>query len=34
MKILSALLLLLLFISACTKKDTGLGKDIIDPNAL
>ncbi len=34
MKILSALLLLLLFTSACTKKDTGLGKDIIDPNAL
>lgn len=34
MKTLSALLLLLFFTSACTKKDNGLGKDIIDPNAI
>jgi hypothetical protein len=34
MKTLSALLLLLLFSTACTKKDTGLGQEIIDPNAL
>jgi hypothetical protein len=34
MKSLSALLLLLLVATACNKKDTGLGKEIIDPNAL
>ena len=34
MKTLSALLLLLLFATACNKKDTGLGQEIIDPNAL
>ena len=34
MKTLSALLLLLLFSTACTKKNTGLGQEIIDPNAL
>jgi len=34
MKTLSALLLLLLVATACNKKDTGLGKEIIDPNAL
>ncbi|MDP4595766.1 MAG: DUF4270 domain-containing protein [Crocinitomicaceae bacterium] len=34
MKSLSALLLLLLVATACNKQDSGLGKDIIDPNAL
>ena len=34
MKSVSALLLLLLVATACNKKDTGLGKEIIDPNAL
>ena len=34
MKSLSALLLLLLVATACTKKDNGLGKEIIDPNAI
>ena len=34
MKTFSALLLLLLFSSACTKNDKGLGQEIIDPNAL
>jgi hypothetical protein len=34
MKTLSALLLLLLFSTACTKNDKGLGQEIIDPNAL
>lgn len=34
MKVLSALLLLLLISAACTKKNPGLGKDIIDPDVL
>jgi len=34
MKIISALLLSLLVATACTKKDAGLGKEIIDPDAL
>ena len=34
MKFLSALLLLLLVATACNKQDSGLGKEIIDPNAL
>lgn len=34
MKVLSVLFLLLLLSTACNKKDTGLGKDIIDPNAI
>ncbi|MEN9422186.1 MAG: hypothetical protein RLZZ107_1667, partial [Bacteroidota bacterium] len=34
MKAISALAILLLFVTACTKKNPNLGKDIIDPNAL
>jgi hypothetical protein len=34
MKAISALAILLLFVTACTKNNPNLGKDIIDPNAL
>lgn len=34
MKIFSTLLLMLLVAAACNKKDTGLGKEIIDPDAI
>jgi hypothetical protein len=34
MKAISTLAILLLFVTACTKKNPNLGKDIIDPNAL
>lgn len=34
MKILSALLLLLLLTAACNKTENGIGKDIIDPDAI
>jgi hypothetical protein len=34
MKAITGLAILLLFFSACTKKNSDIGKDIIDPNAL
>jgi hypothetical protein len=34
MKVLSVLLLLLVFVTACNKKESGLGKEIIDSNAI